>query len=275
MSIPILLRNESIKMTRFLPFRVAVLAFTALMLLTNLQSHFRPPRPGAPAYALPLAWNSILGDTLMAGAMFLSVLLVLLIANEFTWRTARQNVIDGLSKEEWFLGKLLVVLMIVALFFMLVVPLGGAIAMLGHDPATTQPLIRGADARLMGAFALCLAGHGALALFISTTVRSPGSAIGLFFLYIGIVEQLLAFAVRRAGERTAFLADYLPGALFRELLSRNQWDADAWATTLQQLAAAGRPAPTLMDNTMLLSVSVGWIVLLVACAFLIFRRRDL
>jgi ABC-type transport system involved in multi-copper enzyme maturation permease subunit len=277
MSARILIRNETIKMTRFLPFRVTLLAFTALMGLAFVQSHLAAPRrPGGAPFALPDAWNTILSDdTLGISVFFLSVLLVLLTANEFTWRTARQNVIDGLSKQEWFLGKLLVVPVVASFFLLIIVAMGTVIASLGNDPARTAPLIRMADVKLIAAFILCQWGYGSIALLFSTMIRSPGSAIGVFFLYAVFVERLISVGLQNASERVAFTADYLPTRTFNALLNRLQWDPEALARATEVARVAGRPAPQIPDSAVLLTVASGWILFLLAIAFFSFRKRDL
>ena len=272
-----LVRNETIKMTRFLPFRVTMLAFTVLIGFAFTQFHIAATRrPGSPAFALPGAWNSVLSDdSLGISLFFLSVLLVLLTSNEFTWRTARQNVIDGLSKEEWFLGKLLIVPIVASFFFLIIIALGTIIASVGNDPARTGPIIRAADVKLMAAFVLCQWGYGSLALLFSTTVRSPGSVIGVFFLYAVFIERLLALGIRSASDRIAEVADLLPVATFNALIDRMQWDPETVSRATAAALQAGRPAPHVPDTALLLGVAAGWILLLLTVAFVSFRQRDL
>ncbi len=263
-------------MTRFLPFRVTMLAFLALLSLAFIQRHLASIRVRQPMpFALPAAWNDILGDPAQISLFFLSLLLVLLIANEFSWRTARQNVIDGLSKEEWFTGKLLIVPMVALLFFILLVGMGAGIAALGPDAPRTLPLIRGADLRLMGGLLLCQLGYGAIALLIATNVRAPGSAIGVFFLYAVFVERLIGGALRSAGGVLASVASFLPTAVFNALVERVQWDPQALAQRNEVLARAGRPPVELLDSRLLIAAAVLWAALLIAIAFTSFRRRDL
>jgi hypothetical protein len=42
-------------------------------------------------------------------SIFGVVLIVLMVCNEFGWKTSRQNIIDGLSKPQWFAGKALLI----------------------------------------------------------------------------------------------------------------------------------------------------------------------
>lgn len=279
----VLARNETLKMTRFLPFRVTTVAFAAIMGLGFGSMHMNSRRAVNPGtFELPTAWNQILGDPLAMASIFFAVLLILLIASEFTWRTARQNVIDGLSREQWFAGKLLVVPMLAALFFTILVGLGAIIALLPPNPTADAALVRNGDVRLMGAFFLCLLGYGALATFCATTIRSTGSAIGVFFLYVVLLERLIGLAVQRIGGSFASIAHYLPTRLFNGLLERVQWDAAAYAERIERTARMARetglpapPPPELMDSAVLLAAATAWTVAFVAASFVLFRKRDL
>lgn len=278
----ILARNETLKMTRFLPFRVTTIAFAGLMTLGFGSAHYASRRAVEPRpFELPDAWDQILSDPLPMALFFFAVLLMLIVASEFTWKTARQNVIDGLSKEQWFAGKLLVVPMLAAIFLGLLVGIGGLLAALPPNAGDGGTLLRAADLRLMGAGFLCMLGYGALAMLFATTIRSTGSAIGAFMLYAFLLERLLGSGIRRIAGSFDAIADFLPTALFNRLIDRLQWDAAALARRMEmieRLSAQGGPnmqPPQLMDNVALLAGSVAWILLLVALSFLIFRRRDL
>src|SRR5690606_11850382 len=114
--IGVLFRTEMIKVRRRPAFWVAVLALLAALALTygiRLHASVKHGRTPAP---LPEAWEGILLGTGPLPALLAAVALILLTASEFSWRTARQNVIDGLSKNEWFLAKLLLLPFLATVF---------------------------------------------------------------------------------------------------------------------------------------------------------------
>ena len=83
-----LLRNETIKYTRRVAVWVTLLAFsgiTGLMLADQHMSSIRArePRP----FVLPDAWWVIIEEPLQVASFFGAVILILLIASEFSWRT--------------------------------------------------------------------------------------------------------------------------------------------------------------------------------------------
>lgn len=275
MSFPILLRNETIKASRFLPFRVTTIAFAALMTTVFVQGHLGSIKPGREPWAFPGAWNQILGEPVQISLFFLSVLVILLIANEFTWRTARQNVIDGLSKEQWFAAKVIVLPLVAALFFTIIVGLGVFFASLGNDPPAAGPFLPAADARIMGATLLAQLGYASLALLVATSVRSAGSAIGVFFLYAAFVERLLGALMNQLGDAIGSLSKFLPTAVFNAVIERVQWDPAAFERAVQVATRNNRPAPQLVDSPLLIAVAAGWILAFLIVAFLSFRKRDL
>ena len=106
MGTAILVRNEFIKTRRRTAFWVASLVFTGLMSLIFGSMFMQGLRKPERAFILPGAWGEILGGPGVLASFFSAIVVILLVSSEFTWRTSRQNVIDGLSKEEFFGAKL-------------------------------------------------------------------------------------------------------------------------------------------------------------------------
>ena len=116
MKIANLLRIELIKTMHRRAFWVA-LAFLGLISGISLVSELLQGRRGfAAPFVAPFAWASAAAGIGPMPAFFLSLTVVMLVTSEFTWRTARQNVIDGLSKEHFFLAKWLMTVMVTILF---------------------------------------------------------------------------------------------------------------------------------------------------------------
>ncbi|MBK9980304.1 MAG: hypothetical protein IPP20_20760 [Gemmatimonadetes bacterium] len=72
-----------------------------------------------------------MGGPGVLAAFFASIVLILLVSSEFTWRTSRQNVIDGLSKEEFFGAKLFLLPGVGLFFFIVMVLVAGGFAFAG------------------------------------------------------------------------------------------------------------------------------------------------
>jgi ABC-2 type transport system permease protein len=261
----VLARNEAIKIKRRSAFWVAFWAFTGLMALVFGSMRYQsahPQRVNQEVFALPGAWREILGGPGVMAAFFAAMVLMLLVASEFTWRTARQNVIDGLSKEEFFAGKLLLLPAVGLLFFGVLILVGGGIALsASHD--TAGPLVRGIDAEMIGGALVGLFGWGALAFLLAVVIRSSGPAIGAFFLYF-LIEQILGQLIAHNGSAAATVTRYFPTEVFKAL-----WQPASYL-------AVPRPGqPPSIAPSVLMWVSAAYIVALLSAAFALYRRRDL
>jgi len=116
MKIGMLLRIEYLKTVRRRAFWVA-LAFLALLSAVTLVSDFIEGRQGDGApFIPPFTWGMTATTMGPVPAVFLALTVVMLVTSEFGWRTARQNVIDGLSKEQFFVAKWLMMAGVVVTF---------------------------------------------------------------------------------------------------------------------------------------------------------------
>jgi ABC-2 type transport system permease protein len=262
----VLARNELIKARHAVSLWVAFGSFGGLAALIFLGLARGGARPTDRPFVLPGAWADIIGGPggIMT-AFFAGIVLILLVSNEFMWRTSRQNVIDGLSKEEFFAAKLLLIPGLVVLFFGALLVIGGIIATTASRGAPAAvPTLRQGDLAFMGGAAIGLLGWGSLAFLVAVTIRSPGPAIGAFILYF-VVEQVVADLVARLAPSAAFATRFVPTTVFRAL-----WDARRYGVV--PLRAGQGPA---IETPIMIAISAGYAILLVAVAFALYRRRDL
>lgn len=270
----VLARNEFLKTRKRPAFWVALGLFTVLdglgfggELYTALT---RPERE----FSLPGAWNNILGESSILPLIFGSVALLLLIASEFSWRTARQNVIDGLTRGHWFWGKALLVAGVVPVFVLIHVALGGGLALVGTEGGG-DPLFAATHARALGGVLLSGWGLGALALLVGTVLRSTGGAMAVWFFYVVFGERLIAGIIGRAWPGAREALRYLPVRSIDGLRDPLLHDPAALAAAVEQARAAGNPPPDPGDPVALTVAAVLWILVIVAAGYLAFRRRDL
>jgi len=247
------LQNEFTKMV----WRPASMVLTGLMVLAG-SSMFGNKwweslnTPGT-NFALPEAWPEILGAQLARpGLIFASLLILLLTASEYSWRTARQNVIDGLSKAAWFGGKIWLLVLVGGLFLLLQVILGVGFAAAGTSAWHFEMFLPGSRALLaMGEILMAYLGYGCLALFVAVTVRSPGPAVGVWFLYLAAGERLIATLHQAVGAPLGEAIGYLPINLFNSLVEFKS------------------------SEPVILAISAGWIILFIGVSQTINEKRDL
>lgn len=275
MRIGILLRNEWIKSSRRLAFWVTLIIFGGLQALIFGEQWARARDNPEASFALPEAWGAMLSEVGPLAGLFGSVALILLVASEFTNRTARQNVIDGLAKREFWLGKMLLFPLLMLGFVAVQITVGGIFAGLGTDALGANVLPGPRDLTMMLGVYLCALGYGALAFASAFATRASGAAMGIYFLYIAFVEQVAGSLLGYFGESAGELARYLPTQIFNLLFVRVQYDPQLQAQRIQQAVEAGETAPEFLANPLVFSVALGWILVFVLVGFVAYDRRDL
>lgn len=267
MRLGILLRNEYIKTRRRRAFWVATLVLAGLLSLVFGTQASQGVRHPETAKVLPAAWGEIVGGPGVLAAFFSAIVLILLVSSEFGWRTSRQNVIDGLSKEEFFGAKLLLLPSVGLFFFGVLLLIGGGSALattLAKGAVGTAPLVRPQDLALMGGALLGLAGWGALAFLLGITIRSTGSAIGAFFLYF-LVEQILGAFAGMLGKGVAATFRFAPNATFKAL----------WEPVRYGVVPLPKGQSLDVATTWVVVAGVAWVAVFLGAAFAFYRRRDL
>lgn len=274
MRIPgVLFRIEAIKTTRRRAFWVAFAVFFGLFLFDVVNAvQIATVRPNVP-YALPESWPRILGMPSVLGPFFLGILLILLVAPEFSWRTGRQNVIDGLSRERFYAGKLLVTGLLVALFFLLPIMIGGIGATISPSEGGST-LVRQQDASLMAGYGLALLVWGSAALMLACLVRSAGPAMGALLLY-ALIEGFVAEVLERVSRTADKVIDYFPMAISQALVDPLAYYPDMLALENEQRAARGLDPLDFPDVEILIGAALVYAAVLLTAGFLSVQKRDM
>ncbi|HKK08093.1 MAG TPA: hypothetical protein VKA44_04345 [Gemmatimonadota bacterium] len=270
-------RNEMIKTTRRPATAVTTGLFVFLLCMITGSSFYQALVKGDGAsFVLPTGWPGLLDDPGIPSAFFAAVLIILLVDSEFSWRTARQNVIDGLTKESWFGGKLMLFAAVCLSYFALHLLVTGTVAAYGSYVIAggVGTLARASDLRMMGADLLMVVGLGSVAMLAAFAVRSAGPAMGLFFFYLAFGERLIGLVLSRLGAAAAVIP-FMPMKLFSSLPEPARWDPAAFQKAVESAAKHGHPPPDFSDTTTLAWVGLAEIVVFLALAFLLYRRRDL
>lgn len=271
----VLVRNEARKALYRAAFWVSLLAFLGIFGIMVGDAFYRALNNPQAIFRLPESWPNILLELGPLPAVFASVAVILLIGSEFGWRTARQNVIDGLSKDQWFLGKVLMLLMVVGVFLGGQILLGGGLALVHTDLGSAGSLVTSADVSALAGLAVTCLGYTSLGFLAVFITRSSGSGMGLFFLYFALLENVLGAGLNRVGEWGSEVTPYLPLNVLNDLFPPLQHYPEAREAAIRRALENGRPPPEIMDTGVLMAVGVGWALVFVALAYLVYRPRDL
>ncbi len=204
-------------------------------------------------YTFPDLWHTL---TYIASffTLLLGILVIILITNEFTFRTARQNIIDGLSKADFLAGKLLLLLLI-ALFATAIVFITGMVnGLLQTDNPVTSMILAKMD--FVVAYFVQTMAYLCFALFTGMLVKKSGLAIGIFLLYSKIIEPLAGWKMPDA------ISNYLPFHTISGLIQN---------PALKMIGFAVPESPLGIH----FAFTVGYSLLFIAGSYLLLSRRDL
>lgn len=141
---------------------------------------------GYSVFNFPGVWNNM---AYIASwfKLFLVIIIVLLVCNEYSNKTLRQNIIDGMSKWEIIWAKELVILIIsiIAVVILILLTL-----ILGHSQNNVS-LFSGSSIVL--AYFISLLLYLNLAYFLSSLLKKSGFVVGVLLLYSIVIENLISY----------------------------------------------------------------------------------
>ena len=155
---------------------------------------------GPSAFAFPEVWPTV---TWLCGLLlFIPALLVIIsVTNEFSYKTHRQNIVDGWSRRQFISVKLIMVL-IISIVSTIIVFLTSMI--FGWQEGSSLSFEK---IEFVGYFFIQALSYCTLALLFSLLLKRSGLAIGVYFLYIFVLENLLGGLL---GKQIENAGHYLP-----------------------------------------------------------------
>jgi len=160
-------------------------------------------------YSFPHVWHNL---TYIASFLiiFLSVVMVILVTNEFTYNTLRQNLINGLSRIELILSKFIDAVMLAAMATLLIFVFGlvsGFVTSVNYsfgDIFSKMPYL--------GAYFLEVLGFLTFVMMLAFLIKKPALVLGLLLVYSYIIEPIMAFSMSET------IGNYLPLETFDNLV---------------------------------------------------------
>jgi ABC-2 type transport system permease protein len=191
-----LLKIEWLKVKNYSAFTVLSLFFLLGILIANYSVYYTKKNvidkadptgliAGSSPYDFSGTWQT---TSYVSGFLLLlpGLLLILLITNEFTFKTHRQNIIDGINREDFINVKILMALIAAAGATVIVIITA---LIFGFASGTSFSLERFDS---VGYFFLKAVSYNMIALLFAVLVRKTGFAIGLYFIYMGFENILSA-----------------------------------------------------------------------------------
>ena len=260
-----LYKVELFKMIKRPAARFTLLIFAGLVIFSSASMYYNSMANQNFYFGFPNAWGLIFIMTSMPVSIFTSVLVILLVANEFDWRTSRQNIIDGLSRGEWFMAKLTLLPTIVLLLYIPLLIYDVSLAWLGTDPSIENAFVITNTQYL--AFLGTLIGvacYATIALLFAMLARTAGAALGITILY-PFIDDRISQTVRGFGHEN--LADCFPFEVVKALYNYAQYFPEGSVRRGWTVAEWNTPV--------LFATGIGWIIVFLIASWLIYSKRDL
>ena len=211
----------------------------------------------------PFEFPEVFRTVAFSSSLFITIpaiLVIMLITNEYTYKTNRQNIIDGWSRNEFIIAKfynvVIVSLIVIALYIL--VTLGIGFSTTGSDVANRFEL-----AHYVGYYSLQVFAQLSFAFLLGILIKRAFIALGTFIFYKIIVENIgAAFMMKYANDAGRFLPTESSDRLTPIPAFLGKLDADSYQKAL-----------SLLNQQAL--ITVGYIILFWGLVFWIYKKRDL
>ena len=268
-----LIRLEWAKISTYGFFRVVLILTVCLFLLTvfvfsridisvpgfTWRNLFRFPDVW-PSFAWVASWFNLL----------LAILVITIAGNEYAGRILRQQVMTGLSREEWLAGKGILILGL-ALFGVLMVFLAGLIfgLIFTNEPGVGM-VFQNMD--ILFVYLIQAVGYMILGLLFISVLRSNALAIILYLLYFIMIEPIirgLCPVEIRPWFPVKIISHLTPFPEFIQITSGEELDSSAMA--LQNIGIM----PQQLDGSITLIMALFYISVFGLLTYLVVKKRDL
>jgi ABC-2 type transport system permease protein len=213
-------------------------------------------------FSFPEAWHTVAFFSSVF-VLLPSILVIMLVTNEYTFKTHRQNIIDGWSRKQFITSKLfdvLIVSVIATLVYVLVAASYGLYADSTSANRWTEQL------QYIPLFLLQTFSQLSIAFLLGYLVKKAFIALGIFLFYYMIVENI---AVGYATFKLNDIGRFLPFELSDRLIPRpaffSRWGKDAKDSYERALNAI----PEHILYTLLLTAAI-WLI-----CYAVHKKRDL
>jgi ABC-type transport system involved in multi-copper enzyme maturation permease subunit len=127
--------------------------------------------------------------------IFLAIVIVSMVANEYSYKTLKQNLIDGLSKKEFLASKVLTVIFFALLSTVFLFTVSLILGLIFSD--YTELSIIFSDMEYLLAYFIKLLGFFSFCLFLGVLVKRSAFALG----FLGLWQKGCMVSIRSNSER--------------------------------------------------------------------------
>jgi len=206
--------------------------------------------------------------------LFLAIVIVSMMANEYSNRTLKQNLIDGLSKKEFVLSKFLTVVLfaMVSTLFVFIVSL--ILGLIFSDYNEIGIIF--SDTEYLLAYFINLIGFFSFCLFLGILVKRSAFALGFLLIWSimeGIIYSFLKWEMFRNSDLADNIIQLFPLASMSNLIKEPFSRLGAVQSAANQLGEAFDKDYSVQFMTVLIVLT--WTCLFVYGSYAVLKKRDL
>jgi ABC-type transport system involved in multi-copper enzyme maturation permease subunit len=205
--------------------------------------------------------------------LFLAIVIVSMMSNEYSNKTIKQNLIDGLSKKEFILSKFLTVFTfaLVSTLFVFVVSL--ILGLIYSD--YNEPSIIFSDLEFLLAFFVKLLGFFSFCLFLGIFVKRSAFALGFLILwqiFEGIATGLIRWKLFDA-DTTETIMGFFPLQSMFNLIKQPFTRLEAVQTVADQVGES--ISLNYQVHWYEILIVLGWTTIFIYLSYALLKKRDL
>ena len=211
--------------------------------------------------------------------IFLAIVIVSMMANEYTYGTLKQNLIDGLSKKEFILSKFLVVasFAIASTVFVFIMSL-----ILGYSFSSYNELsIVFTDLEYLLAFFIKLFAFFSFCLFLGILVKRSAFALGFLFVWFvaeNIFYWIVKFVILGGDDKHKNFGDtiiqFFPIEAMSNLVKEPITRLSA-IKTIENAVGGAQAAKDYSIHFSQISIVLVWTFIFILTSYYILKKRDL
>ncbi|MBV8255811.1 MAG: ABC transporter permease [Chitinophaga sp.] len=142
-------------------------------------------------FSFPDVWQTVACVSSFISGLY-GILLIIIVTNEYTFRTNRQNIIDGWERKDFLVAKLYWVMKLAVLSLVIVALIGMFIGTIYGSKSFSIEGFRYVFYYFMQVMVQLM-----IALLIAVFVKRSGLSIVIYFAYVMMIEQMLVFLLKR------------------------------------------------------------------------------
>lgn len=264
--------NKSAKVISLVYFiLITFIALIASIEFDFANVHFRIADQGI--FNFPFVWHF---NTYMAAILkfFFAVVIVSLVSNEYSYRTLKQNLIDGLSKKEFILSKFVAVLLfsLGSTVFVFIVSMILGLSFSDYNEAS----IIFSDLEYLVAYFIKLMGFFSFCVFLAVLVKRSAFALGFLFVWFiaeSILYGLLKWQVFKDSDMAENIVQFFPLEAMSNLIKEPFTRLGGVQSVASQLGEEfTKDYGVSFLNIVIVSV---WTFFFVYWSYVLLKRRDL